>query len=135
MRTIDSKLIGRELTFSTSRSSGPGGQNVNKVNTKVTLAFDIAASQLLTEEERTILLEKLKNKLTTENVLLVSSQEKRSQPENKEAALAKLDQLLKKAFEKRKVRKATKPSKSAAKKRVDAKKLRGEKKKWRQRPE
>lgn len=135
MRRVELSVVKHELKFSTSRSSGPGGQNVNKTNSKVTIAFDVANSQVLTEEEKQILLQKLSNKLTTENVLILSSQEKRSQLENKEVVLAKLDQLLKKAFEKKKARKATKPTKSSARKRVDTKKQHSEKKKWRQRPE
>jgi len=135
MRRVELSLVKHELKFSTSRSSGPGGQNVNKTNSKVTIAFDVANSQVLTEEEKQTLLQKLSNKLTTENVLILSSQEKRSQLENKEVVLAKLDQLLKRAFEKKKARKATKPTKSSARKRVDAKKQHSEKKKWRQRPE
>ncbi len=126
-----SKLL-PELQFLTSRSSGPGGQNVNKVNSKVTLRFDIKQSALLSESERETLLIKLASKLTTDGELLISVQEHRSQLANKEAAMLKLDQLLKKAFTKPKVRKKTKPTKSSKEKRFSEKKLQGEKKKWRQ---
>ncbi len=132
---LDFALLKRELVFSASRSSGPGGQNVNKVNTKVTVRWDVMVSQAISEEARTLLLQKLAGKLTSEGVLVLSAQDKRSQLDNKEAVIAKIDRLLKKAFEKKKARKATKPSKGAKAKRVDQKKKHGDKKKWRQRPE
>lgn len=133
-RIVNSKLLESELAFSTSRSSGPGGQNVNKVNTKVTLKFDIRQSTILNEEEKEMLLKKLAAKITTEGILLLSSQDKRSQLQNKEDVILKLDNLLTKAFAKKKVRKATKPSKSAVQQRITKKKQHAEKKKWRQKP-
>src|SRR6185369_13704637 len=108
-RIISSELLFSELEFSTSRSSGPGGQNVNKVNTKVTLRWNVKDSILLTPEEKELLLQKLSTRLTTEGVLLLSAQDKRSQLQNKEEAVRKFDQLLKQAFTKKKKRKATKP--------------------------
>ncbi|MBI1769692.1 MAG: aminoacyl-tRNA hydrolase [Bacteroidetes bacterium] len=129
---ITSNILSGELEFSTSRSSGPGGQNVNKVNTKVTLRWNVKDSSLLTVEEKDLLLQKLSSRLTTEGVLLLSAQDKRSQLQNKEEALLKLDQLLKKAFAKRKKRKATKPSKSSVQSRLDKKKKHSDKKKSRQ---
>jgi ribosome-associated protein len=122
----------QEVVFTTSRSSGPGGQNVNKVNTKVTLRFDIDQSQALTADHKSLLKEKLKVKVTTEGVLVLSSQDRRSQIENKEAVISKFEKLLKKAFEKPKPRKKTKPSKAKREERINAKKKQGEKKKWRQ---
>ena len=107
---------------------------MNKVNTKVTLQFDVAQSQILTEEERQILTSKLASRLTTEGVLNISSQEKRSQLDNKENVIRKLDELLAKAFAKRKVRKATKPSRTVKEKRLQSKKVISEKKKMRQKP-
>jgi ribosome-associated protein len=124
--------LGRELILSVSRSSGPGGQNVNKVNSKVTLKFDIPNSLVLTPEEKEVIIRKLAHKLTTEKVLILSAQENRSQLDNKEAVIQKLEKLLTKAFEKRKARKATKPSKGAVQKRITKKKHHSEKKKWRQ---
>lgn len=132
-RKIDHAIVGRELVFSTSRSSGPGGQNVNKVNTKVTVKFDVANSQLLTTEEKGVLLQKLAAKLTTDGVLIVVSQDKRTQLQNKAAAIEKLNAMLGKAFEKKKARKATKPSKGAVQERITEKKKQSEKKRWRQR--
>jgi len=126
------KRLGREITFTASRSEGPGGQNVNKVNSKITLRFDVTNSQLISEEEKSIIKDKLATFLTKDGMLIISVQDKRSQLQNKEAALARFDALLSKAFEKKKVRKATKPSKSAKANRIKTKKLTSEKKQWRQ---
>jgi len=132
-RSLTAAILFPELIFTTSRSSGPGGQNVNKVNTKVTLKFDVANSVLLTADEKELLLQKLR--LTTEGVLLLTSQDKRSQLQNKDDVVGKLDVLLKKAFHKKKIRKSTKPSKTSVQNRIKEKKQRSEKKKWRQRPD
>lgn len=131
-RIITSAILVPELEFTTSRSSGPGGQNVNKVNSKVTLRWNINASTLLTVEEKELLLQKLSSRLTTDGSLLIVAQEKRSQLQNKEEALIKLDELLKKTFAKKKKRKPTKPSKSSKQSRLDKKKKHSDKKKWRQ---
>ncbi|MBX2969896.1 MAG: aminoacyl-tRNA hydrolase [Cyclobacteriaceae bacterium] len=120
-----------EFVFTTSRSSGPGGQNVNKVNTKVTLKWDVLQSASITDEQRILIREKLKSYFTKEGVLILMAQDKRSQLANKEAVMNKLDRLLKQAFVRKKVRKATKPSKTAVKKRLESKKQHAEKKQWR----
>jgi ribosome-associated protein len=134
-RSLTASLLQPELEFSASRSSGPGGQNVNKVNSKITLRFNIVDSHILTAEEKEVLLRKLASKLSGEGVLIIIAQDSRSQVENKTLAGVKLEQMLAKAFEKKKVRKATKPSKSAVRKRVDQKKKQSEKKQWRQKPQ
>jgi ribosome-associated protein len=134
-RSITASLLYSELEFTASRSGGPGGQNVNKVNSKISLKFDVPRSQILTEEEKTTILRALASQLTIGGVLHLSSQDSRSQLENKEAVLDKLDFLLKKAFVKKKVRKKSRPSKAAVLKRIRSKKLHSEKKKWRQKPE
>jgi ribosome-associated protein len=121
-----------EIKFSTSRSSGPGGQNVNKVNTKVSLRWNVVESAILMPEQKELLLKKWATRLTVDGSLLIVSQVKRSQLQNMEEALAKLNQLLKEAFAKRKKRKNTKPTKSAVQKRLDQKKLQSDKKKGRQ---
>jgi ribosome-associated protein len=121
----------RELKFSSSRSSGPGGQNVNKVNTKVTLKWDVVNSILLTAEQKELLITKLNTRLTNDGILLLTSQDKRSQLENKEAAISKLNLILIKAFTPKKARKKTKPTKSSSRKRIETKKRTGEKKQWR----
>ncbi len=128
------EAITSEFEFTTSRSSGPGGQNVNKVNSKVTLKWDVVHSSI-NDEQREFILKKFHTRLTTEGVLLLTSQDKRSQLQNKEAVLAKLQQLLTKAFAHKKIRKATKPGKAAKQSRLQEKKQHAEKKKWRQRPE
>ncbi len=120
-----------ELTFTTSRSSGPGGQNVNKVNTKVTLIWDVNQSTAITLEQKEIIQLKLASIITKDGFLQITSQEKRSQLQNKESVIEKLEKRLTKAFEKKRARKTTKPSKAAKQKRIQEKKHRGEKKKWR----
>lgn len=131
-RKLSAALLEPELEFSASRSSGPGGQHVNKVNSKITLKFDIGNSTLLTEDEKAVLLTKLASRLTVDGVLILTSQDKRSQFQNKEAVQTKLDALLTKALLKRKARKATKPSKNSVQKRIKKKKQHSEKKQWRQ---
>ncbi len=131
---ITSVDILSELKFSFSRSSGPGGQHVNKVNTKVGLHFDIPGSSILLKEKKELLLKKLENKLTKAGVLVLSSQEARSQLANKELVVEKLDRLLQSAFTIKKKRKPTKPTKASNKKRLDGKKHHALKKANRQKP-
>lgn len=134
-RKVTASLIFPEITFTTSRSGGPGGQNVNKVNSKVTLSFDVMNSRILDQGEKETIVGKLASRITSEGVLTVMSQETRSQQENKELSLSKLDKLLQKAFEVKKSRKATKPSKAAKEKRIQKKRKQSEKKQWRQKLE
>ncbi|MEN6454019.1 MAG: alternative ribosome rescue aminoacyl-tRNA hydrolase ArfB [Prolixibacteraceae bacterium] len=117
-----------EFVFQTSRSSGPGGQNVNKVNSRVELRFDVLNSVLLTEGQKGILQMKLASKLTSEGVLIVASQESRSQLENKELSVQKLYKLISGALKPVKKRKPTRPTKSSEEKRLQKKKLQAEKK-------
>lgn len=134
-RLITASLLFNELDFTASRSGGPGGQNVNKVNSKISVKFDVVRSQILNEEEKALILKNLSSHLTKEGALMLSSQEKRSQLENKQHVMEKLERLIARAFVKKKFRKPTKVSKSAVQKRITSKKLHAEKKKWRQRPE
>ncbi|MEQ8363415.1 MAG: alternative ribosome rescue aminoacyl-tRNA hydrolase ArfB [Cyclobacteriaceae bacterium] len=127
--------IKEELQFTTSRSSGPGGQNVNKVNSKVILKWDVANSTQINENQKDIIFSKLKSRLTKDLVLVLQEQESRSQLVNKEEVIIKLNDLLKKAFAVKKKRKPTKPTKSSVRKRVKQKKLKSEKKQWRQKPD
>lgn len=120
-----------ELQFKTSRSGGSGGQNVNKVSTKVELNFNIVNSQLLTPEQKTILLEKLSAKLTKEGFLQVVSQTERTQLGNKNKVIDKFYKLIEKAFFVPKKRKPSKPSKAAKEKRLLTKKRNSEIKKMR----
>lgn len=117
-----------ELQFQTSRSSGPGGQHVNKVESRVELRFRIADSQLLTDAQKQTLLEKLASRLTQEGELLVTAQEDRSQLRNRETALRKFHQLLVKTLHRPKTRRPTKPGKGAVRKRLESKKKHGDKK-------
>lgn len=117
-----------ELTFHTSRSSGPGGQNVNKVESRVELRFHIDSSQLLTDEQKARLREKLASRLTADGYLLVVAQEDRSQLRNKELVQEKFYDLLTKALHRPKARRPTKPGKAAVRRRLDSKKKHGQKK-------
>lgn len=121
----------REFKFKTSRSGGAGGQNVNKVSTKVELDFDVKNSSLLTEEQKEVILNKLNNKVTKDGVLQIVSQVERNQLGNKEIVIRKFYELLNKCFIPKKKRKFTKPSRSAKEKRLKSKKRTSDIKKMR----
>jgi len=125
----------REVIVKTSRSGGKGGQNVNKVSSKVELVFNVAASALFTDEQKTLLQERLASRLDAEGNLHIVSQEDRSQLLNKQRALIKLGNLLAKSLEVQKKRKATKVPKSVIEKRLQNKSAKSEKKKNRKAPE
>lgn len=120
-----------ELEFATSRSGGPGGQNVNKLETRVEVRFNILRSRSLTEAQRSILLGKLGNRLDRNGVLRVVSQESRSQWKNKQAALERLTLLLRRALQPAKKRKPTGIPRAARTKRLESKRRRSEVKRLR----
>lgn len=119
-----------EIELSAVRSSGPGGQHVNKVATAIHLRFDVHASSL-PERIKQKLLERPDQRVTTDGVIVIKAQSSRSQEKNREEALARLDEMLKAAQRVRKKRKPTKPSKTAIKRRLDKKSRQGKVKKLR----
>jgi ribosome-associated protein len=121
-----------EFIFQASRSSGPGGQNVNKVNSKIELRFSIQDSSVLTDDQKTILLTKLATRINAEGFLVVASQRNRSQLDNKDDAILKAIHLIEKALKPVKPRKRTKPTKSSIEKRLTEKKINADKKQNRQ---
>ena len=121
-----------EIKWRFSRSSGPGGQNVNKIESRVEIIFDLEDSKVLNDYQKEILKRNLKNKLVN-NSLRLAVQEHRNQLLNRQLALMKFSSILKNALKKPfKLRKSTQPTKASQKKRVEVKKKRGELKKSRQ---
>jgi ribosome-associated protein len=117
-----------EVTFQASRSSGPGGQNVNKVNSKIELIFSVVSSNHLTEEEKQLLTRKLSTKLNAKGELRVVAQTERTQTGNKRLAEAKFIQLIDDALKKPKRRIRTKPTLSSIENRINLKKKQAQKK-------
>ena len=118
----------KELRFKTSRSGGKGGQNVNKVSSKVELNFEIAKSALFSDEQKVLLTEKLSKRISSAGILQVITEEERSQYLNKERSVDKLIKLISKALHQPQLRKITKPGKAAQEKRLKNKLLQAMKK-------
>ena len=127
MKIWDKDFTG-ELIYKASRSSGAGGQNVNKVSTKVELSFDVMNSFILSEEEKLLLKEKASSKINSEGILKLTSQTERTQLGNKEVVTDKFYKLLQKIFTKKKKRIPTKVSKATKEKRLEEKKILSKKK-------
>ena len=123
-----------ELTFTTGPSSGPGGQNVNKVETRVTVAFDVANSPTLTEEQRQRIAERLGSRLTRRGVLRVTSQRHRSQAANRKAAVERFAELLADALSEDPERRPTRVPKAARRRRLEAKRRQSRVKRERRSP-
>ena len=131
---ITTRLVipSRELKWRFSRSSGPGGQKVNKTNTRVEIIFNIEESKVLNDYQKEIIMKKLKTKLVN-NCICIAVQEERNQLLNRQIAIARISSLIRNSLKNfTKVRKATKPSKASQNRRLDSKKKRGELKKNRQ---
>ena len=120
---MDKALLISEVTFKAVRSSGPGGQNVNKVASKILLSFDLVLSKALTEDEKALLQIKLASKLSQENILSITSQEERSQLKNKEIATKKFLKIIENGLKIDKPRKETKIPRGIKEKRLHAKKV------------
>lgn len=114
-----------ELTFTASLSSGPGGQHVNKVSSRITLWFDVVNSPSLSREQRDLVMQRLGNRIGKDGVLRVISQQTRSQAANREAAIARFVELLRAALKEEKARKKTRVSAPAKRRRLEEKKRRG----------
>ena len=132
---MDTEKIISELSFKAVRSSGAGGQNVNKVSSKVVLSFNISASEALAEEEKLLLQTNIGARLTTENILILNCDEDRSQLKNKEIVTKRFLEIIKKGLYVPKIRKATKIPKSVIKKRIKDKKNISDLKQSRRKPD
>lgn len=132
---MNTEIILTELSYKAVRSSGAGGQNVNKVSSKVVLTFDLKNSLAFEEEEKELALTKLKSKLTLEGILILNCDEDRSQLKNKEIVTKRFLELIKKSLVVPKERKATKIPRSVVEKRLKDKSSQSEIKQNRRRPD
>ncbi|NMH27046.1 alternative ribosome rescue aminoacyl-tRNA hydrolase ArfB [Flavobacterium silvaticum] len=132
---MEKERIVSELNYKAVRSSGAGGQNVNKVSSKVELTFDVEKSQSFSVEEKVLLLEKLQSRLTNSGLLILKSDEDRSQLKNKEIVTRRFFELIEKALHVPKIRKATKIPRSVVEKRLKNKNVNSELKQSRRKPD
>ena len=119
---MDSEKLLKEISFKAVRSSGPGGQHVNKTASKAVISFTITDSQIFSPSEKQRLLEKLKSRISQDGILTITCSESRSQHRNKALAIARLFRLLEKSLRVAKSRKKSRPSRNAIEKRIVAKK-------------
>ena len=131
---INPEILHPELVFQTARSGGSGGQNVNKVETKVELRFDVKNSAFLTEEQKEVLYQKISTKLTNEKVLVMYHQTERSQLANKEKVVVKFNELIIKAFTVQKKRRPTRPTLASKTERLQTKQRNSTVKSMRKKP-
>lgn len=131
---MDKGQLIKELQFKAVRSGGAGGQHVNKVSTKIELAFDLVNSLAFLDTEKERLLDKLESRLTNDGMLLLQCDETRSQARNKELVIRRFLKVIENGLKVPKKRKATKPSKASVEKRLKAKKLTSQKKAGRGKP-
>lgn len=131
---MDTEKLIKELNFKATRSSGAGGQHVNKVSSKIELFFDLENSVEFSEEQKNLLLKNLATRLTKENILLLTCDDGRSQHKNKELAIKRFLDLIKQGLKVPKKRKPTKPSKSSIRKKADNKRKQAFKKVLRRKP-
>ena len=129
--TLSVSIPFSELSFTFSRSSGSGGQHVNKVNSRVTLWFDVAASGSLTPDQKQLIRQRLAGRINKQGVLRLDADRRRSQGANREDAVSRFASLLRDALHVDKTRRKTKPSRGAKKRRLQAKKHRSRLKKQR----
>ncbi|WP_375587614.1 alternative ribosome rescue aminoacyl-tRNA hydrolase ArfB [Flagellimonas aurea] len=132
---MDKKQLHRELQFKAMRSSGAGGQHVNKVSSKVELTFNISESEGLSDREKDRIFLKLQSRLTNDGTLVLQCDEARSQHRNKDLVVKRFFDILKNALVVPKKRKPTKPTKSSKEKRLKSKKITAEKKAARKKPD
>lgn len=132
---METEKIIAELQFKAVRSSGAGGQNVNKVSSKVVLTFDLKSSQALSDEEKGLLVNKIASRLTSEQILILNCDEDRSQLKNKSIVTKRFIDIITTGLVIPKIRKATKIPKSVIRKRIKDKKTLSEIKKNRKKPD
>ncbi len=131
---MNKEILFKELQFKAVRSSGAGGQHVNKVSSKVELSFNLLLSEGLSNEEKITLQKNIKNRLNKEGILLLSSGETRSQHRNKELVIKRFFELITSSLIKKKIRKASKPTKASIKRKAENKKRNALKKVLRKKP-
>ena len=129
------ELLKQELVYKAVKSSGPGGQHVNKTASKVIVQYDIPQSAAISQEEKTLLLEKLSSRLTNEGILIMDSSESRSQHKNKELVTERIFKVVAGALKISKPRKKTRPTKASKLKRLHEKKAKSALKADRRKPE
>ncbi|MGC8494686.1 MAG: alternative ribosome rescue aminoacyl-tRNA hydrolase ArfB [Syntrophobacteraceae bacterium] len=131
--TERTSLSDEELEFTASHSGGPGGQNVNKTSTRVTLWFDVVRSPSLSQEQKSLVLRRLKNRVGADGLLRVISQQTRSQAANRELAVERFVELMREALRQTPARKTTRVSSGARERRLEAKREHSKLKKERSR--